>query len=157
MSAVFLSYGISNIAMGFVLLLRPEALYDSIFAHYIHKKTGFHMTNVRTAPGFNNALACMTIAVGAGATRASLTGSRTAQSCITLMSLVWTIATVASCIVAPDIASATHVIAAIVDTGFTIALLYSGGFSVPELVGLGQRRTGGSSSSTRRVASTKRK
>lgn len=40
------------------------------------------MTDVSSAPGFNNALACMTIAIGAGAIRASLTGSRGAQSSI---------------------------------------------------------------------------
>ncbi|KAG8711769.1 hypothetical protein FRC08_015478 [Ceratobasidium sp. 394] len=147
--AAFLSYGVSNIAMGFALLFRPDALYDSILAHYVHQKTGFRMTDVRTAPGFNNAIACMTIAVGAGATHASMTGSRTAQSCIALMSVVWTVGVVASCIVNPEIASATHVIAAFVDTGFSIALLWSGGFSIPELVGLGQARGGGSGSKSR--------
>ncbi|KAG9119604.1 hypothetical protein FRC07_005307, partial [Ceratobasidium sp. 392] len=134
--AAFLSYGVSNIAMGFALMFRPDALYDSILAHFIHQKTGFHMSDVRTAPGFNNAIACMTIAVGAGATRASMTGSRTAQSCIALMSVVWTVAIIASCVVNPEITSATHVIAGVVDTIFSIVLLWSGGFSIPELVGL---------------------
>lgn len=40
------------------------------------------MSDVRTAPGFNNALACMTIAVGAGAMRAGFSGSRSAQASI---------------------------------------------------------------------------
>ncbi|KAG8739926.1 hypothetical protein FRC10_004987 [Ceratobasidium sp. 414] len=162
--AAFLSYGVSNIAMGFTLLFRPDALYDSILAHYIHQKTGFRMTDVRTAPGFNNAIACMTLAVGAGATRASMTGSRTAQSCIgtsfhtpnfhvlidrhetALMSVVWTAGVVTTCVVNPEITSATHVIAAVLDTGFSIALLWSGGFSIPELLGLGQVRGGGNGS-----------
>ncbi|KAF8593750.1 hypothetical protein BDV93DRAFT_200581 [Ceratobasidium sp. AG-I] len=81
----------------------------------------------------------MTIAIGAGATRASLSGSRSAQACITLMSIVWTVATSASCIIAPEIASATHVIAAIVDTSFSIALVWSRGSIIPDFVGLGQR------------------
>ncbi|KAG8764627.1 hypothetical protein FRC12_007994 [Ceratobasidium sp. 428] len=147
--AAFLSYGVSNIAMGFALMFRPDALYDSLLAHYIHQKLGLRMTDVRTAPGFNNALACITLAVGAGATRASMTGSRTAQSCIALMSVVWTVSIIASCVVNPELASATHVIAAVVDACFSIALLWTGGFSIPELLGLKPVRGGSSSSSSR--------
>ncbi|KAF8593748.1 hypothetical protein BDV93DRAFT_529723 [Ceratobasidium sp. AG-I] len=148
----FLAYGISNLGMGFALLVRPNVLYQSSLAYLINERYGFRVTDVNTAPGFNNSLACMTIAVGAGATRAGLSGSRSAQASIALMSVVWTAATIASCIITPEVVSATHVIAAIVDTGFSIALVWSGGFSIPELVGLGRRPGTGSNKprSTRR-------
>ncbi|KAF8593102.1 hypothetical protein BDV93DRAFT_530013 [Ceratobasidium sp. AG-I] len=53
---------------------------------------------------------------------------------------------------APDVVSATHIIAAVVDTGFSIALVWSGGFSILDLVGLGRRPITGSNRprSTRR-------
>ncbi|KAJ1308128.1 hypothetical protein OPQ81_003849 [Rhizoctonia solani] len=131
--ATFLYYGIANVAVGFALLFNPNAIYQSALARFVHMKTGLHMTDANTAPGFNNALACMTIAVGAGSIRAGLTNSRSAQSCI-----MWAVMTLASCIVNPRVASATHAITAFNHLVFSSVLLWSGGFSIPELVGLGQ-------------------
>ncbi|KDN35464.1 hypothetical protein RSAG8_11547, partial [Rhizoctonia solani AG-8 WAC10335] len=136
--ATFLYYGIANVAVGFALLFKPNAVYQSAFTRFIHLKTGLHMTDADSAPGFNNALACMTIAVGAGSIRAGLINSRSAQSSITLMSLVWAVMTLASCIVNPQVASATHAMTAFNHIVFSGLLLWSGGFSIPELVGLGQ-------------------
>ncbi|CUA77105.1 hypothetical protein RSOLAG22IIIB_12554 [Rhizoctonia solani] len=107
------------------------------------------MTDANTAPGFNNALACMTIAVGAGSIRAGLINSRSAQSCIVLMSVVWAVMTLASCIVNPQVASATHAMTAFNHIVFSGLLLWSGGFSVPELVGLGQYKGTGRNSRPR--------
>ncbi|KAH7332942.1 hypothetical protein B0J17DRAFT_677040 [Rhizoctonia solani] len=139
--SAFLYYGIADVGTGFALLFNPNAIYQSAFARFVHLRTGLHMTDVNTAPGFNNAVACMTIAVGAASIRASLTNSRSAQSCITLMSIVWSIMTLASCIVNPRVASATHAMTAFNHLVFSGVFLWSGGFSIPELVGLGQYKS----------------
>ncbi|ELU38000.1 hypothetical protein AG1IA_07971 [Rhizoctonia solani AG-1 IA] len=89
-----------------------------------------HLTDVNSAPGFNNAIACMTIAVGAGSIRAGLTNSRGA--------MVWAVMTFASCIVNPQVASATHALTSFNHLVLSTVLLWSAGFSVSELVGLGQ-------------------
>jgi hypothetical protein len=102
----------------------------------------------------------MTIAVGAGSIRAGLTNSRGAQSCISelflrcpasfrridycfalvaLISMVWAVMTLASCIVNPQVASATHAMTAFNHFVISGVLLWNGGFSIPELVGLGKQ------------------
>ncbi|CEL60533.1 hypothetical protein RSOLAG1IB_09715 [Rhizoctonia solani AG-1 IB] len=137
--ATFLFYGIADVAIGFALMFKPNVIYQSGFTRFVHHKTGLHMTDVNSAPGFNNALACMTIAVGAGSIRAGLTNSRGAQSCITLISMVWAVMTLASCIVNPQVASATHAMTAFNHFVISGVLLWNGGVSIPELVGLGKQ------------------
>ncbi|KAJ7599336.1 hypothetical protein C8J56DRAFT_187768 [Mycena floridula] len=125
MDALINYKGLADIAVGIILSVKPEIIYNSAITRKISALTGLHVSNANLAPGFNQALASMVMSIGVGHLVASVSGKE-ARPTIFAMNLTWGILSLATCFTPKKwgIGSATICMTALNHLGFSAALYY---------------------------------
>ncbi|TFK63473.1 hypothetical protein BDN72DRAFT_847596 [Pluteus cervinus] len=123
--------GLADIIAACILVVQPDIIYKSSATRALHDATGLHISRVETAPGFNQAIACMVVAVGVGHIVASQSHSPLARRPVFAMNLTWAALNIATCLTprAWELASATQLMTAMTHTVFSTALYLTGAAS----------------------------
>ncbi|KAF8873480.1 hypothetical protein BD779DRAFT_1569952 [Infundibulicybe gibba] len=118
--------GFADIVVGLLLTTKPSVIYDSFLARRLSALTGLHLSNAEVAPGFNQAIACMVVAVGVGHVVAARCGPA-ARRPILAMDLTWGLLALAVCLTGAGTprASATLLQSGISHTLFGVAVWYT--------------------------------
>ncbi|KAJ3520817.1 hypothetical protein NMY22_g9049 [Coprinellus aureogranulatus] len=113
--------GLADIVVGLIVMVKPRVIYESTTAKALHNWTGLPLTSAATAPNFNHAIACMVTAIGVGSVVASSLG-REAKIPIVIMNAAWGLSMCLTCVLKPELASATMAMTALNTTVYTLVV-----------------------------------
>jgi len=124
--------GIGDVLVALILSIKPQWIYDSLPARLIAHYSGLHLSRAETAPGFNQAIACMVAAVGVAHVVASYCGPA-ARPPILAMNATWAVLGLLTCAtpIAWNLGSATLLMSSLNHLAFSAALFMSHGFGLP--------------------------
>jgi len=125
--------GVSDFLVGVILAFKPEIIYRQAIVFKIAEKTGLHVSDASTAPGFNNAIAVMVMAVGLGTVRAGMSSSKDAHAAIILMNSLWAIFVLVTVAVDRELASATHLMTGVNHLIFSGIMFWTSGLKLVDL------------------------
>ncbi|KAF8076929.1 hypothetical protein FPV67DRAFT_1665167 [Lyophyllum atratum] len=92
--------GYANIVVGCILAVCPQVIYNSFIVKSIALHNRLRLSNARTAPGFNHAIACMVIAIGVAHVFAARSGPA-ARASIFAMDVTWAALALLTCLATP--------------------------------------------------------
>ncbi|KAF8901756.1 hypothetical protein CPB85DRAFT_1227644, partial [Mucidula mucida] len=97
-----------DLLVAVVLTVSPSAIYNNPITLHLKVIVVFiqHISDAAAAPGFNQAIACMTTAVGVGHIVAARSGPAVTPSILAMLA-TWGTLSIATCVASKELGSAT--------------------------------------------------
>ncbi|KAF2245553.1 hypothetical protein BU26DRAFT_521978 [Trematosphaeria pertusa] len=130
--------GLADSLVGVILLAKPELIYDSAVARWLHGISGLRLPNPYPdsldTVSAQHAVAIMVIAVGVGHMRAA--SERKALPPIVLMNVLWSAFALGTVVLKPHRATSALLMTGINHAVFASTMLLTSGMSFVEMLGL---------------------
>ncbi|KAF9023158.1 hypothetical protein BDZ89DRAFT_955924, partial [Hymenopellis radicata] len=95
-----------DLLVAVLLTISPSTIYNNAITRVVGSYSGLHISDAAAAPGFNQAIACMTAAVGVGHIVAARSGPAVTPSILAMWG-TWGVLSLATCAASRELGSAT--------------------------------------------------